>query len=100
MRRLIPPAAALPGLLCLFLIIAACTVDQLRLATSEISKGIQAACADAMAVSKLPNASPDVAVYATAACSNGTAVAALAQNSATLVWLGQLQAQLAAAPKT
>lgn len=87
------------------LVLAACTTAQLTNGQSDISTGIQAACADVNAVASLVPASP-YATYAVAACGTATAIAALVQNSGTIQWLGSLQAQLkssapaAAVPKT
>ena len=85
------------------LLIASCTAAELQQAQSDISTGIEAACADVVAAQKLNPTSP-VAAYATAACGTATDVAALVQSSATIQWLGQIQQQLsppaAAAPAT
>ena len=78
--------------------LAACSTAQIQNAQTDISAGITAACADVNMAQKqastLAPANAQVAslsAYATAACSTGTAVAALVQNSATLEWLGTLQ---------
>lgn len=86
------------ALLAAVLALGACTTAQLQTAQNDISAGIQAACKDVQAVAALNPSSP-VGSYATASCGTATAVASLVQNSGTLVWLGQLQAQLAA-PKS
>lgn len=64
--------------------------------STDVTTGIAAACTDVAAAAKLNPTSP-VAVYAQAACPLGTAAATLVQNSATIQWLGQIQAQLQAA---
>lgn len=74
--------------------VAACSPTQLMQAQSDISTGIQAVCSDVANAAKINPASP-VVVYAEAACPLGVAAASLVQNSATLVWLGQIQQQLA-----
>lgn len=74
--------------------LAGCTSTQLQQAQTDISTGIQAACADVMAAQKVNPQSP-VAPWAVGACGTATAVGALVQNSATIQWLGQIQAQLA-----
>ena len=71
----------------------ACSPTQLLQAQTEISTGIQAVCTDVATAAKLNPASP-VVVYAEAACPLGIAASSLVQNSATLVWLGQIQQQL------
>lgn len=80
---------------CAIAVLARCTAAQLQTAQSEISVGINAACADVAAAQKLNPTSPS-APWAAGACGSATAVASLVQNSATLVWLGQIQQQLAA----
>lgn len=82
-------------LICLALTLGACTTAQLQTAQTDISAGIQAACNDVDAAAKLNPSSPVVA-WATGACPLGVAAATLVQNSATLQWLGGIQAQLAA----
>lgn len=69
---------------------------QIGLVASDIDQGVQAACADVAASAKLFPASP-VVTYANAACPLGTAAADLTKNSATIQWLGQINAQLQAA---
>lgn len=85
------------------LLLASCTAAELQQAQSDISTGIEAACADVVAAQKLNPTSP-VAAYATAACGTARDVAALVQSSATIQWLGQIQQQLSppapAAPAT
>ena len=76
-------------------LVAACTSTQLTTAQTDIATGVAAACTDATAAAKLNPTSP-VAVYITAACPLGEAAATLVQNSATIEWLGQVEAQVAA----
>lgn len=77
------------------LLVSACTAAQLQTAQTDIGAGIQAACTDVMAAEKLnPNSAS--APWATASCATATATAALVQNSATLQWLGSLEAQIVA----
>lgn len=75
------------------IILNGCTAAQLQTAQTDISTGIQAACVDVKAAAALNPASPS-ATYATGACGTATAVAALVQNSGTLVWLGTIMQQL------
>ena len=63
-------------------------------AVSEVSAGIEAACADVTAAAAAFPTSP-VIPWARGACGTATAVAGLAQNAATIQWLGTIQAQLA-----
>jgi len=79
------------------LALAACSGTQLQTTSADIAAGIQAACADVAAAAKLNPSSP-VVPWAVGACGTATAVAALVQNSATIQWLGQIQAQLAQPP--
>lgn len=74
-------------------ILGACTTAELATAQSDISTGIQAACKDVQATAVAFPGSP-VAVYATGACGSAELVSALVQNSGTIQWLGQIQAQL------
>jgi len=82
-----------------------CTPAQIQTATTEISAGITAACGDAtqtLAVAQTQakggalNTVNNLAPYVIGACATAQAVAALAQNSGTLQWLGQLTGMLSA----
>lgn len=84
---------AIAGLLAL----GACSSTDLATAQADIATGIQAACTDATAAAALNPASP-VAAYVNAACPLGIAAATLVKNSATIQWLGEVQAQVAAPP--
>jgi len=86
-----------------------CTPAQIQTATTEISAGIQAACGDAnnalavgQAVAKggALNTVNNLAPYVIGACATASAVAALAQNSGTLQWIGQLTGMLSATTAT
>lgn len=75
--------------------LAACTPAQLQTAQTDISVGIKSACADVMAANALNPNSP-VAPWAVAPCGTAAAVAGLVQSSATIQWLGGIQAALSA----
>ena len=76
------------------LVLSACGLTAQQVQT-DITTGIQAACLDVNTAAKLNPASP-VLTYAQASCGSAEAMASLAQGSATIQWLGQLQQQLAA----
>ncbi len=70
------------------------TTSQANLVATDVNTGIQAACADVNAAVKINPTSP-AAPWGIAACATAQAVGALAQTSATVEWLGQLQTQIA-----
>lgn len=74
------------------LALSACGLTAQQIQT-DITTGIQAACLDVNAAAKANPASP-VLTYAQASCGSAEAMASLAQGSATVQWLGQLQQQL------
>lgn len=74
-------------------LLSACSPATVATVTDDISAGIAAACQDVANTAKLFPTSP-VVVYAEAACPLGQAAATLVQNSATLEWLGEINAQL------
>lgn len=94
-----------------FLVVAACSTASIQAATSELSAGITSACKDVAAASTQASTTQaaggplalkggaaatltSLQSYAAAACPLGEVAASLAQNSATLEWLGNLQGQI------
>lgn len=95
MRRFLFPAIA--GYTFVALIACSSLSSVLTTVPADIAAGVAAACTDVAASAKLFPTSP-VVTYANAACPLGVAASSLVQNSATIQWLGQINAQLQAAP--
>jgi hypothetical protein len=87
-------------------VLAGCTAAEVQTAQTDLSASVtavQAACADAMAAAKLAAATArggavntvnSISSYITAGCATAQAVASLAANSSSVVWLAKNQGAL------